>query len=142
MNRRQPPRLGDHTDTQDDWPRLPVRMRPDIHHGLELMKANTGRSLNALVNEACDQMISLHAAAGGAAKIARERRRLPLRSEPARAALAYLLGYLGRAAEARKMWPWAGRFHVKPGDPSHLPLVGALIAAEIDKQHPAPSGAR
>jgi hypothetical protein len=131
MNSRpSPDRL---TETQDDWPRTQIRLRPDIHHELEQIKKATGRSLNSLVNEACSQMTAMASATGGAAKIARERKRLPRRTDPGRAALAYILGYFGQAASARRMWPWSGRFTVKAGDPAHLALAGALLADEIDR---------
>jgi hypothetical protein len=118
------------TIVRDDWIALTLRLRPDIHANLAEIKERTGRSLNSLINEACENSVI---PPGGAAKIARERRRLQVRSDPARAALAYVLGYFGHTAQARKAWPGQGRFSVAEGDPSHLATAGALIAAEIDK---------
>lgn len=113
-----------------DWITLTTRLRPDLHEALERAKASTGKSLNLLINEYVEQGLT---SPGGAAQIARARRRLPVRPEPARAAAAYLLGYLGRLAEARKVWPHQGRFTVKAGDVENLATAGGLIAAEIDR---------
>lgn len=114
-----------------DWVTLTARLRPDLHAQLEERKrAGSIRSINMTINEAVESYL---AQAGGAAEIAKMRRRLLPRSNPAHAAAAYLLGYLGNEGQARRWWPWSGRFTVKAGDPVNLPLAGALIAAEIDK---------
>jgi hypothetical protein len=127
MERQQP-----HDTAPFDWVPLTTRLRPDLHVLLEAQKARTGKSLNRLINEMVEA--AFIPPNGGAAKIARVRRRLPARSEPARAAAAYLLGYLGRPGEARKLWPWSGQFKVKAGDPEHLIIAGALAADEFDRK--------
>jgi hypothetical protein len=127
MENRQP-----HDTAPFDWVPLTTRLRPDLHVLLEARKARTGQSLNRLINEAVEA--AFIPPNGGTAKIARVRRRLPARSEPARAAAAYLLGYLGRASEARRLWPWSGQFKVQAGDPEHLIIAGALAADEFDRK--------
>jgi len=109
---------------------LTLRLPPEVHADLKEVSGRLGRSLNTLVVEAV-----MHAMTppGGAAQIAGQRRKLTTRRGNAWAALAYLLGYLGRAADARKAWPWNGRFAVDEADPESLVQAGALLAAEIDR---------
>ena len=114
-----------------DWISLTTRLRPDLHEALERTKASTGKSLNLLINEAVEGHLI---PPGGAVRIARARRRLPVRPEPARAAAAYLLGYLGKLADARKVWPHQGRFTVRAGEIGDLEIAGGLIAAEMDRR--------
>jgi hypothetical protein len=140
MENQQP-----HDTAPFDWVTLTTRLRPDLHVLLEARKARTGQSLNRLINEAVEA--AFIPPNGGTAKIARVRRRLPARSEPARAAAAYLLGYLGRGTEARRLWPWNGQFKVKAGDTEHLIIAAALAADEFDRKEntwgtsASPSGA-
>lgn len=124
--------MSKHDTAPLDWVAITTRLRPDLHEQLERRKrAGTIKSINMEINKAVEQYL---AQADGAAKIVSMRRRLLLpRSNPAHAAVAYLLGYLGNDGQARRWWPWSGRFSVEAGDPANLPLVGALIAAEIDK---------
>src|SRR5213075_430236 len=93
-----------------DWVHTTTRLRPDLHAALEAVKSRTGKSINMLINEAVENALT---PPGGAAKIAKKRARLPMRSAPDRAAAAYLLGYLGRLGEARRLWPWSGRLSIK-----------------------------
>jgi hypothetical protein len=109
---------------------LTLRLPPDVHAGLKGVAERTGRSLNTLIVEA---VMFAMTPPGGAAQIAERRRKLTTRRGNAWAALAYLLGYLGRKADARKAWPWQGRFSVDEADPGSLAMAGALIAAEIDR---------
>lgn len=132
-----PGREKDDTLTGDDLVRLTVRLLPDVHHGLAQIAEQTGESLNTLVNKYCRQAMI---PPGGTAQIARMRRRLPPRSEPARAALSYLLSYFGKQAEARRVWPWHGKFSAAEGDTASLVLAGALAAVEIDKREGRPWG--
>ena len=118
------------TGIREGWVDIRVRLRPDIHLDMQAVKDRTGQSINSQINSYCEQRL---VPAGGAARIGRTRRHLPPRSDPARAALAYLLGYLGRGAEARKAWPWQGRFAVRAGDPEHLIMAGALCADAHDR---------
>src|SRR5262245_12557633 len=127
--------MSPHDTAPLDWVAMTTRLRPDLHADLEAVKNRTGKSINMMINEYVEQ--GLAQAGGGTAKIARMSRRLPRRSEPARAAVAYLLGYLGQAGQARKWFPWSGRLAVKMGDLDVLPLVGALVAAEIDRKEGA-----
>src|SRR5262249_55842725 len=110
---------------------LTVRLDPDIHEIMKNASERTGVSLNQMINKACREQII---GPGGAARIARERKRPTGRrkGEHVRAAAAYILGYLGNAAQARKAWPWGGRFTVRKGDPDSLVRAGAALAAEYD----------
>lgn len=126
------PRDLSDTLTGDETISLTLRLKTATHAQLEEVKTTTGRSLNALINEACEHAL---APAGGATQIVVQRRRLIPRGkqgEQAWAALAYILGYLGQDRQARRAWPWKGRFNIIEGDPKHLPLAGALLACEID----------
>ncbi len=93
----------------------------------------TGQSLNSMITEACRNSLT---PPGGAAKIARARRRLPPRpeGESVRAAAAYILSYLGRGGDARKFWPWGGRFAARAGDSNSLWWAGAHLAAAFDRK--------
>ncbi len=119
------------TLTGDETVSLTLRLKVTTHEKLEAVKAAGGPSLNSQINKMCEDALT----PGGAAQIAAQRRRLTPRGRPgpgARAALAYTLGYLGYGRDARRAWPWNGRFAVPEGDPEHLALAGALLACEID----------
>lgn len=114
-----------------DYIPLTLRLNPEVKQQLDEVKERTGKSLNSLINEACEHALTLP---GGSALIDRKRRTLiPQgdRGEQAWAAVAYLLSYLGAAADARRAWPWTQDF---PGEGGLDDLVhaGALAAAEID----------
>lgn len=114
-----------------DWVAITTRLRPDLHAELEARKqAGAVKSINMEINAAVEAHLF---PAGGAEKIAGMRRRLLPRSNPAHAAVAYLLAYLGQPAQARRWWPWSGRLSMKAGDPESLVLAGALAAIEFDK---------
>ena len=120
-----------------------LRLPAVVDHHFNLEADRQGRSKNALIVEACAAAL---APPGGASRIARLRRRLVPRPQQAQAAMAFLLAYTGRVAEARKLWPdgW-GKFPGK-GTADDLTYAGALVAAEIDSptlaSRVAPSGAR
>jgi len=113
---------------------LTLRLDPDTYEIMKAAAERRGRSLNTMINEACRASIT---PPGGAARIARERRRLPRRppGQQARAAAAYLMSYLGHRDGAARLWParW-GRLTARPGDPAALVQAGALLAAEFDVQ--------
>ena len=129
---------------------MTLRLDPDVHEIMKAIAEKENRSLNSMINKACRDAIT---PPGGAARIARERRRL--RPQPSgqqvRAAAAYLLSYLGQQRAAARWWPW-GRFAARPGDRDSLWRAGALLAAEFDVQQGggktwgtsgrSPSGAR
>jgi hypothetical protein len=114
---------------------LTLRLPPALHAALKEVSATRHRSLNSLIVDAVQHAMT---PPGGTAQIAAARRRMTLagrrgRAEQARAAVAYVLGYLGRRADARREWPWLGRFAVEKADTASLAMAGALLAAEIDR---------
>jgi hypothetical protein len=121
------------TDSHPDLTRVQMTLRLDAgtHDVMKGISERTGTSLNSIINKACRDAI---APPGGAARIARERRRLPRGPAglQARAAAAYLMAYLGNARSAARMWPWPGRLPARPGDRDLLWRAGALCAAEFD----------
>src|SRR5258706_15703698 len=105
------------TDSNPDLIRVQMTLRLDAgtHDIMKGISERTGKSLNSIINKACRDAIT---PPGGAARIARERRKLPRRpgGQQARGATAYLMAYLGNARAAAKMWPWGGKLAAAPGD--------------------------
>lgn len=112
---------------------MTVRFSPVVHHYLTQESKAQGVSVNTLVNRACAQAM---APPGGSAMIARARRRLVPRAGQVEAAVALGMAYLGRLAEARRLWPAAWGDFPGTGTREDLVAAGGLFATEIDAPTP------
>lgn len=126
--------LGDDTPPGDQRVEFTTRLEPVLHEELGQVVRATGRSMNALINEAVRFAMT---SPGGSALIDRARRRLTVQGdhgEQAQAAVAYLASYLGQPGTAAVWWPWTQRFP-GTGTADDLVLAGAWTACEIDRWH-------
>jgi hypothetical protein len=137
-------RRHDDTTTEGETVQLTARLYPVVHHHLAAESERSGKSLNRLLNEAVLASLTPPAPPGAASKIVRIRRRLSPRPLQVQAAMAFLLSYLGKAKEARKLWPAGWGDFPGQGTTDDLVYGAALMAVEHDmpQRAAAPSGAR
>jgi hypothetical protein len=119
-----------------------VELPAEMYTQLEVLSRQLDRTMDSMIAEAVRYSMT---PPGGAARIARKRRQFTPsggHEEMVWAAIAYLMSYAGIEDDARRVWPWRGKFTPGEDVADNLATAGALVAAEIDRWQEGTDAAR